>query len=42
MKELKCDGCNAHLGWLNDCGPRGWVYCDDCKKQEDEEREGEE
>ena len=30
MEELNCGSCGAHLGWINDCGPRGEAECDDC------------
>ncbi|QFT69685.1 hypothetical protein FIU93_23070 [Labrenzia sp. THAF35] len=37
MEELTCSCCNRHVGWMNYAGPRGSVYCDDCKEEEDRE-----
>jgi hypothetical protein len=39
VEELKCDRCNAHIGWMHYCGPRGFVYCDSCKEEQDREEE---
>ena len=37
--KISCDCCHTHLGWMNDCGPRGWIYCDSCKEKRDKEEE---
>lgn len=37
MREISCRTCGDHLGWMNDCGPTGSFYCDDCKEAEDDE-----
>jgi hypothetical protein len=43
MEELRCDDCQAHIGYMNYCGPRGWVNCDSChelaKLEEQKEQE---
>lgn len=40
MEELRCDNCQAHLGYMAYCGPRGWVQCDECfEKDQREEQE---
>jgi len=41
MDDLTCGTCHEHIGWMTDCGPRGWVYCDSCKEKEDSEKETE-
>lgn len=39
MDELCCDTCNAHIGYMNNCGPRGMVFCDECADEPDGEED---
>lgn len=35
MREICCSKCNRHLGWMNDAGPCGSFYCDECKEEDE-------
>lgn len=37
MEELICIECGCSVGWIIDCGPHGFVYCERCYEDEDEE-----
>lgn len=32
MRRIWCSICNKPLGWMNDTGPCGSFYCDECKE----------
>ncbi|AKF13438.1 hypothetical protein PHIN3_175 [Sinorhizobium phage phiN3] len=36
-REISCQNCNRHLGWMSDSGPCGFFLCDDCKEEEENE-----
>ena len=37
MIELTCDGCGVHVGYMSDSGPHGFIYCDECYLDEQDE-----
>lgn len=39
MEELTCIECGCHVGWISDCGPHGFVYCDECNEECNEDEE---